>query len=74
MKMQLAKSEKIMALLNQWDPAGEYKKSGDYRVYQFEAETIALEVRSNSKPETVEKVIRETMDFGMNGRSWMKTK
>jgi hypothetical protein len=67
-KMTLTKSEKILALLNQWDPAGVYKNSGDYRVYNYEAETIAQKVRSNSKAETVEKAIRETMDVVMDGK------
>ena len=66
--MTLTKSEKILALLNQWDPAGEYKNSGDYRAYNYEAETIAQKVRSNSKVETVEKAIKETMDVVMDGR------
>ncbi len=31
MKITLSKSEKILALLNQWDPKGIYKKSSDWR-------------------------------------------
>lgn len=50
-----------MALLNRWDPTGEYKKTGDYRVYQYEAETIAQSVKSNSKVETVARAIAETI-------------
>lgn len=68
MRMTLSKSEKILALLNQWDPAGEYKNSGDFRAYNYEAETIAQKVRSNCKVETVEKAIRETMDVVMDGK------
>lgn len=39
--MSLSKAEKIMAFLNQWDPEGIYKASQDYRVYSYEADTIA---------------------------------
>ena len=57
--MSLTRSEKIMALLNQWDPAGSYKSSQDYRVYSYEAETIAQSIRSNSTIKTIEKAIQE---------------
>lgn len=67
-KMTLTKSEKIAALLNQWDPSGEYKNSGDWRAYNYEAETIAQTVRSNSKAATVEKAIRETLSVAMDGK------
>ena len=69
-KMSLTKAEKIMALLNQWDPAGEYKSSGDYRVYSFEAETIADSVRTNSSVVRVEKAIREAMEVVMEGKAF----
>ena len=58
--MSLTRSEKIMALLNQWDPAGSYKSSQDYRVYSYEAETIAQSIRSNSTIKTIEKAIQES--------------
>ena len=67
-KMSLSKSEQILALLNQWDPAGEYKSSNDWRAYRYEAETIAQNIRSNSALSTVERVIRETMDVVMDGQ------
>ena len=67
-KMTLTKSEKIAALLNQWDPVGKYNKSGDWRVYNFEAETIAQKVRSNSKAASVEKAIRETIGTDLDER------
>ena len=57
--MSLTRSEKIMALLNQWDPAGSYKSSQDYRVYSYEAETIAQSTRPNSTIKTIEKAIQE---------------
>ena len=58
-KMKLSKQEKIMALLNQWDPTGEFASSQDYRIYSFEADNIAQNIRSNSKVETIERVIKE---------------
>lgn len=67
-KMTLTKAEKIMALLNQWDPAGEYKESGDYHVYQYEAETIAMRLRSNSTIKTATDAVRETMTDTMDGK------
>ena len=67
-KMTLTKAEKIMALLNQWDPAGEYKESGDYHVYQFEAETIGMKLRSNSTIKTATDAVRETMIDTMDGK------
>ena len=39
-KIKLTKSEKILALLNHWDPAEVYTLSNDYRAYNYEAETI----------------------------------
>ena len=47
--MSLSKAEKIMAFLNQLDPEGTYKASQDYRVYSYEADTIAQGIKS--KPE-----------------------
>ena len=67
-KMTLTKAEKIMALLNQWDPAGEYKESGDYHVYQYEAETIGMKLRSNSTIKTATDAVRETMTDTMDGK------
>lgn len=67
-KMTLTKAEKIMALLNQWDPAGEYKESGDYHVYQYEAETIGMKLRSNSTIKTAADAVRETMTDTMDGK------
>ena len=67
-KMTLTKAEKIMALLNQWDPAGEYKESGDYQVYQYEAETIGMKLRSNSTIKTATDAVRETMTDTMDGK------
>lgn len=69
-RMNLTKAEKIMALLNQWDPAGEYKSSGDYHIYSFEAETIADSIRSNSSVKSVEKAVREAMEVVMDGKSF----
>lgn len=68
-KMTLSKAEKILALLNQWDPAGEHKRSGDWRAYRFEAETIAQRVRSNSSAASIEKAIREAMEYVMHGET-----
>lgn len=67
-RMNLTKAEKIMALLNQWDPAGEYKESGDYHVYQYEAETIGMKLRSNSTIKTATDAVRETMTDTMDGK------
>jgi len=66
--MSLTKAEKIMALLNQWDPAEEYKESGDYHVYQYEAETIGMKLRSNSTIKTATDAVRETMNGTMDGK------
>ena len=63
MKMRmpkLTKAEKIMALLNQWDPMHGADK--DFRFYQVEAEEIAQKIRKNSKLETVEKAVRESIE------------
>ena len=68
LRMTLTKSEKIAALLNQWDPTGKYSKTGDWRAYNFEAETIAQKVRSNSKAGSVEKAIRETIGTDLDER------
>ena len=68
LKLKLTKSEKIAALLNQWDPSGKYNKTGDWRAYNFEAETIAQKVRSNSKAASVEKAIRETIGTDLDER------
>ena len=51
----LTKAEKILSLLNHWDP--DNRSDAGYMAYNYEAETIAQHVRSNSKPETVEKAI-----------------
>lgn len=57
--MSLSKAEKIMAFLNQWDPEGTYKTSQDYRVYSYEADTIAQGIKSNSSLKAIEKVVQE---------------
>ena len=59
MKIRLSKTEKIAALLNQWDPTGRYGKSDDWRAYNYEADTIAQNVRANSKIESIEKSLYE---------------
>ena len=58
--MKLSKAEKIMALLNQWDPDGRYKNGAGAYAYSYEGETIAQHIRKNSKKETVEKSILDT--------------
>ena len=55
--MTLSKAEKILSLLNQWDPEGRYANGAGYRAYNYEAETIALAVRKNSRPQKVEELI-----------------
>ena len=67
-KMPLSKSEQVLALLNQWDPAGKYEKSNDWRAYRYEAETIAQNIKSNNALSTIERVIREAMDVVMDGQ------
>ena len=57
------KAELIMMLLNQWDPAHGADK--DFRFYQVDAEEIAQQIRKNSKPETVEKVVSKIIRFRM---------
>ena len=59
MRISLTKTEKIMALLNQYDPTGEYARLGDYHCYSYEADTIAQSIRKNSRVETVLNVIAE---------------
>ena len=61
----LTKAEKILALLNQWDPEKRVANGAGYRAYNYEAETIAQHVRSNSKAESVEKAINDVFDSGM---------
>lgn len=70
-KMSLTKTEKIMAVLNQWDPAGEYKSTGDYQVYSFEADMIADSIRTNSSVTSAERAIREALEseMEMTGKS-----
>ena len=48
-----------MALLNQYDPTGEHTRSEDYRCYSYEADTIAHNIRKNSRLETVLNAIAE---------------
>lgn len=64
-KMTLTKTEKIMGILNQWDPERRRTPDGrlDWREYQYEADTIAQQVRSNSSMKTIEKYMRETLDL-----------
>lgn len=57
--MTLTKEEKVMALLNQWDPDGRHANGAGYRAYSYEGETIAQAIRSNSRLETIEKAILE---------------
>ena len=59
LKIRLSKADKIIALLNQWDPEGRYANGEGLRSYSYEGETIAQDIRSNSKTETIEKAIRE---------------
>ena len=59
MKIVLSKTEKIMALLNQYDPTGEFVRSNDYHCYSYEADTIAQSIRKNSRLETVLNAIAE---------------
>ena len=71
MKIKLPKPTKadiILGLLNYWDPAGIHKVSGDWRAYRYEAETIAQRVRKNSKVESIEKAIIETVTPCMDGK------
>jgi hypothetical protein len=49
MRISLTKTEKIMALLNQYDPTGEYARLGDYHCYSYEADAIAQSIRKNSR-------------------------
>ncbi len=58
----LTKAEKILALLNQWDPEKRVANGAGYRAYNYEAETIAQHVRSNSRVESVEKAILDVFD------------
>ena len=60
---KLTKAELIMMFLNQWDPAHGADK--DFRFYQVEAEEIAQKIRKNSKQESVEKAVRESIEFRM---------
>ena len=57
MRINLTKTEKIMAILNQYDPMGEYARSNDYCCYCYEADSIAHNLRKNSRLETVFKAI-----------------
>ena len=70
-KISLTKTEKIMAVLKQLDPAGEYKSTGDYQVYGFEADMIADSIRTNSSVTSAERAIRETLEseMEMTGKS-----
>ena len=74
-KMTLTKTEKILAILNQWDPEDRRGSDGklDWRAYHFEADTIAQQVRSNSSVKTVEKSIRETLDVEQINDEEIKT-
>ena len=66
MKMRMpepTKAEKIMALLNQWDPL--HGAGKDYRFYQVEAEEIAQRIQKNSSLKTVEQAVRESVEFRM---------
>lgn len=61
--LKLSKAETVMALLNQWDPAHGTDK--DFRFYQVESEEIAQKIRKNSDLKTVEKAVRESIEFRM---------
>ena len=66
MKMRmpkLTKAETVMMLLNQWDPAHGADK--DFRFYQVEAEEIAQKIRKNSSLKTIEKAVRDAIEFRM---------
>ncbi len=59
-----SKAEIVMMFLNQWDPIhGGADK--DYRFYRVEAEEIAQKIRKNSSLKTVEKAVRESVEFRM---------
>ena len=58
-KLKLTKTEKVMALLDQWDPDGRRRQGAGFMAYSYEADTIAQELRSNSKIETIERYIME---------------
>lgn len=58
-----SKAEKIMMLLNQWDPAHGADK--DFRFYNVEAEEIAHNIRKNSPLLSVEKAVRESIECKM---------
>ena len=74
-KMTLTKTEKIMAILNQWDPEKRGTPDGelDWREYQYEADTIAQHIRSNSSVMTVEKYLREVLKLDQVSNDEVKT-
>lgn len=55
------KAEIIRTFLNQWDPLNYVDKAG-FMFYNYEAEEIAQRIRKNSKLETIEEVVRESME------------
>ena len=58
-KLKLTKTEKVMALLDQLDPDERRRNGAGVMDYSYEADTIAQELRSNSKIETIERYIME---------------
>lgn len=61
---KMSKAEQICALLAYWDPLQMGDKAG-YRFYNYEAEVIAQSLRSNSKPETISKLVHELIEKKM---------
>ena len=57
--MTISKIEKVLALLNQWDPEGRYAFTHNVWVYGYEGEMIAQVLQSNSRIETIESAIVE---------------
>lgn len=55
------KAELIMMFLSHWNP--EQGADKDFHFYQVKAEKIAQKIHKNSKPESVEKAVREAISF-----------
>ena len=56
------KAELIRVILDQWDPAHKRETAG-FMFYNYEADEIAQRVRKNSTLTTIEKAVRESMEF-----------
>ena len=54
------KAELIMMFLNRWEPA--YGADTDFRFYQVETVEIVQKIQKNSRLETIEKVVRESVE------------